>query len=258
MDEHSIERPRKKGQWIAVAVILVLVSMAVVFWPRSPLAGANVHDFGEVSFEQGPHYVYHTFELTNTSDETVEVSRYTSTCGCTQPRLPDRVVAPGDVLQVPVSLRLSRSGLKEGKVTLFLKGKGSFDLTVRGRGKPVQTFRATPSRVRLRSPSGRSELNLVVESHTHPTEAQVTGPPEVQVRVEPWKQLDAGDADEGKVPGWSAKVFLEAAQQWPPPGSEVVFTLSDGRQTRVVINTPHVDTAPDSGEIPPEKPLIFQ
>ncbi len=251
----ELDTARKRGWKAQLATLLVIGGVAVVvwlLWPAPRLKGETTHDFGLVRFHRAPHYVWHDFELENTSDQPVQIKKYSSSCGCTKAKGGQLVVNPGEVLTVPVSLRLTRSGDKDGTVTLSFRDGGSVDLHVRARGMPATTFRTTPQRVRLRPRVGRGDLKLVMESEMKPGDVEATGPPEVVISVGPWTQLDVGDPDAGKVSGWVADVRLQASEEWPQPGADLTFTLPDGQEAIAVLNPPVILDRPESSPVEQE------
>ncbi|MDP7029420.1 MAG: DUF1573 domain-containing protein [Phycisphaerales bacterium] len=245
-----IDTPQRASirKQILIAVSIV-AAIAVVIWailPPVPLSGERTHDFGLVEFESPPHRVQHTFELVNDASEPIQIVKTRSTCGCTQAVVSGEIVQPGNVLEIPVSLRLDRSGDKEGVVTIYLDNGGSFDVSVKARGLPTKTLRLAPEAVRLRAPLGIGSTKLRMESPDTPPTPTAEGPEELIVSVSPWKQIGFGDEKTGQIASWMAPVTIKAEGEWPPGGSQVLLHFPDGQTLAITVNPPVFIGNPES------------
>ena len=225
-----------RQQLVAAVVIAVLVVAGWWLWPRIPLQGERNHDFGVVSFESTPKYVEHTFSLKNTSSNPVQVKRSMSSCGCTEAMVPGEVVAPGDFLEIPVRLKLTHSGLKDAMVTLYFRGGGSIDLGVEAIGHATKTFRASPSKLRLRPPQGLGNTRLWIESDTEPEVPSITAPPRLTVTFGGWKQTGQRNEQTSTPASWTAEVSMVSDGAGPTPGSTITFALPHGDEAVVSVN----------------------
>jgi hypothetical protein len=240
----------------AIAIVVVLLFVGLGIWmllSRAPFGGPRVHDFGLVSFEEPPHRLQHIFELTNEGSAPIQIVKSKSTCGCTQATVSGEIVQPGEVLDVPVSLRLDRSGDKEGVVTIFFDTGGSIDLTVRARGLPRRTLRLTPDIVRLRPPLGIGTTRLRMESAETPPMPSVTVPDLLTASVAPWKQVGFAEEESGIHPSWMSTVTVKAEGEWPLAGQKIQFLFPDGDHVEVTVNPPLMIAPPQPFENP--KPL---
>ncbi len=237
-----IDTPRRVSVRRQVVIAASIVAaVAVVVWallPSVPLRGMRHHDFGLVEFETPPHRLHHTFELVNESSEPIQIVKTRSTCGCTQAVVSGEIVQPGNILEIPVSLRLDRSGDKEGVVTMYLNNGGAFDVSVKARGRPTKTLRLAPDAVRLRPPLGIASTKLRMESPETPAMPTVEAPQELTVSVAPWKQIGFGDEEIGQIASWMAPVTIKAEGVWPPGGSEVFLRFPDGNELVITVNPP--------------------
>jgi len=227
---------RKRGQIIGFGVVLVAVAIVVVFWPRAPLSGEREYDFGRVAFDSPPHKVKHVFELTNEGSEPVQVERFKSTCGCTQASGAGRVAHPGEVLSVPVTLRLMRSGPKEGTVTVYLTDGTSVDLELKATARPKNTFRVGPPVVQLRPPFGTGESNMLIESDSLPPDPAIEAPAGLVVDFKGWEEFELGDASIGKMAGWRGRIHLRAEDGGLQPDQSVILRMPDGQSASILIN----------------------
>ncbi len=247
-----IDTPRRVSVRRQILIAASIIgAVAIVIWailPSVPLSGSRQHDFGLVEFESPPHRVHHTFELVNDASEPIQIVKTRSTCGCTQAVVSGEIVQPGKLLEIPVSLRLDRSGDKEGVVTIYLDNGGSFDVSVKARGRPTRTLRLAPDAVRLRAPLGIGTTKLRMESIDVPPMPTIDAPKELVVSVSPWKQIGFGDEETGQIASWMAPVTIKAEGEWPPGGSQVFLRFPSGEELAVTVNPPVFIGGPQSQE----------
>ena len=81
-------------------ILLVLSTISAWAQPRA-FFPATVHDFGPIEESDGPATC--SFELVNVGTEPLSIINARATCGCTTPRYPRGVVAPGDTALIEVS-----------------------------------------------------------------------------------------------------------------------------------------------------------
>ncbi len=92
----------------------------------------DTHDFGKIKESDGP--VTHVFEVKNTGDAPLVITRVMSSCGCTTPSFNREPIAPGKTGKITVEYN------PEGRVYPFVKtisvysnGKeGPYVLTIKG------------------------------------------------------------------------------------------------------------------------------
>lgn len=135
----------------AVAVIAASVGYVAL---RSPdratpdliVLDALEHDFGAV---ESVARVTHEFRLTNTGDESIEMTGVRSTCSCSSADgLVGQTVAPGGSLALPVSITVAEDEHQQiGDVTFLYRSPGqaeSGSKTVRVTAAPRPDYRVTP------------------------------------------------------------------------------------------------------------------
>lgn len=85
---------------------LVLLLMTMTACQASPTIEAKeeIYDFGVVI--EGD-VVSHAFEIENTGDGTLSITRLSTSCGCTVTTLTDRELEPGDVRRIEVHVNTS-------------------------------------------------------------------------------------------------------------------------------------------------------
>jgi hypothetical protein len=104
--------------------------------PSKPLVVDNPnYDFGEFWPDAK---LYHEFILTNNGEHPVEILSVKPSCGCTVAETYDRVIAPGSIGKIPVSLKpekVSGKFQKNVNVTTDLPSQSSLRLTVKGNAR---------------------------------------------------------------------------------------------------------------------------
>ena len=88
----------RKRTLAATLVVLVLASLMGLGAPAISVDD-DTYEFG--SAMEGS-FVRHVFVITNTGNETLEISRVHSTCGCTTSALPTKSLAPGQSVDLEV------------------------------------------------------------------------------------------------------------------------------------------------------------
>ncbi|MDP7070658.1 MAG: DUF1573 domain-containing protein [Phycisphaerales bacterium] len=247
VEDMSPKDRSRRGQLLGLGILAVAALLAVVFWPRATLSGERSHDFGRVAFENPPHRVEHVFELVNVGSEPVQVTRFKSTCGCTQASGAGRVAHPGETLRVPVTLRLNRSGPKDGTVTVSLTDGTSVDLEVKAIAAPGNTFRVGPPVVQLRAPLGTGESNLLIEADTMPPDPAIEGPDGLAIDFKGWEEFELGDPSVGKMAGWRGRIHFKAEDGGPDAGQRVVLRMPDGQTASILVN-PRAIPVGESGQ----------
>lgn len=90
------------------------------------------HDFGEIKEADGK--VAHSFEIKNTGDQPLVITRVIASCGCTTPEWTKEPIAPGKSGTIAITFDPAhRPGTFSKTVSVYSNGKtGSFILTIRG------------------------------------------------------------------------------------------------------------------------------
>ena len=77
---------------------------------------SEVIDYGEI--QKGSDGL-RTFEFTNTGDAPLEITRVSSSCGCTVPKKPEQPVQPGETGQIQVKYDTSIVGPIRKTITVY-------------------------------------------------------------------------------------------------------------------------------------------
>ncbi|MCP4758647.1 MAG: DUF1573 domain-containing protein [Planctomycetes bacterium] len=237
-----------RSQLIGLGIIAVVLILVVYFWPRASVSGERLFDFGLVEYDRPPHVLEHVFNLKNVGDEPLEVERFKSTCGCTQASGSGRVAHPNEVLNIPITLRLSRSGPKEGVVTVSFSNGTSVDLVLRAIGRPRETLKVRPAILHLRSPLGTGEVFVFLEADTKPPVPTIETPERLAADFQGWEQIEIGDADSGEMSVWRGQLKFKGVGGWPGPDIDVTVRMPDDQVTKIRINPvpPPLETNPQT------------
>lgn len=118
---------------------IIFIFMALLLATGSVSAQAVIsaentsYDFGEIKEADGK--VSHTFEITNTGDQPLVITRVIASCGCTTPEWTKEPIAAGAKGNVTITFDpANRPGPFAKTISIYSNGKtGSFILTVRGK-----------------------------------------------------------------------------------------------------------------------------
>ena len=89
-------------------------------------------DFGTIKEADGK--VSHTFEISNTGNKPLVITRVIDSCGCTTPEWPKEPIAPGKTGNIKVTFNPEgRPGPFSKTISVYSNGKvGSFIMSIRG------------------------------------------------------------------------------------------------------------------------------
>lgn len=180
---------------VCLLVITLILSYSLGFFGSS-LKGEKSFDFGVVSIER-PHTVLeHTFLLTNSSGHTLKLKSAVPSCGCTTADWPTEAVPDGEVLAVPVTLKLQRSRYRSSKVRLVFETGEVVVLHIEGAGRFVQRMRSLPPTIKV--VDGMEEGTISVLSVewfelSKPPMPTFIPPDNVIVETDSWMLGTAGD-----------------------------------------------------------------
>ena len=95
-------------------------------------AETTTHDFGDIKEANGK--VSHTFQISNTGDAPLVITRVIASCGCTTPEWTKEPIAPGKSGDIKVTYDpAGRPGPFAKTISVYSNGKtGSYILTIRG------------------------------------------------------------------------------------------------------------------------------
>lgn len=98
-----------------VMAIFLFVGIAVHAQAKMEFK-SEVIDYGEI--QKGSDGL-RTFEFTNTGDAPLEITRVSSSCGCTVPKKPEKPVAPGETGEIQVKYDTSIVGPIRKTITVY-------------------------------------------------------------------------------------------------------------------------------------------
>ncbi|RHJ93435.1 DUF1573 domain-containing protein [Parabacteroides bouchesdurhonensis] len=112
--------------------ILLTTGMASAQQKAVISAEVTTHDFGDIKEANGK--VSHTFQISNTGDAPLVITRVIASCGCTTPEWTKEPIAPGKTGDVKVTYDPNgRPGPFAKTISVYSNGKtGSYILTIRG------------------------------------------------------------------------------------------------------------------------------
>ncbi|SEF59649.1 MULTISPECIES: DUF1573 domain-containing protein [Parabacteroides] len=95
-------------------------------------AETTTHDFGDIKEANGK--VSHTFQISNTGDAPLVITRVIASCGCTTPEWTKEPIAPGKSGNIKITYDpAGRPGPFAKTISVYSNGKtGSYILTIRG------------------------------------------------------------------------------------------------------------------------------
>ena len=177
--------------------------------PDPSITGSRSHDFGLVDIGDSPASRTHTFNLTNTTGESIEVTDIKTTCGCTQAELSTRTIPAGASFDATVEIQLASSGTKTAQVRLITEPEvnSPITLTVTGQGRSLRNIRIAET-VRMKPGETRS-LPILASSHipgAAPPVFAVETPAFIHAEMRPWSQMQPLDADRGTAATWRGRL----------------------------------------------------
>ncbi len=120
---------------------IIFICMAILLATGTASAQAVIsteqaaYDFGEINEADGK--VSHTFEISNTGDQPLVITRVIASCGCTTPEWTKEPIAAGQKGNITITFDpANRPGPFAKTISIYSNGKtGSFILTIRGKVK---------------------------------------------------------------------------------------------------------------------------
>jgi len=117
---------------------IIFICIAILLATGSASAQAVIstdqatHDFGEIKEADGK--VSHTFQIKNTGDQPLVITRVIASCGCTTPEWTKEPIAAGKTGNIQITFDPAhRPGPFTKTMSVYSNGKtGSFILTIRG------------------------------------------------------------------------------------------------------------------------------
>jgi hypothetical protein len=220
-------QPKRFGQHQVlggVLLVAVVIVLAVLVWPGQPLVGEQEFDFGKVVFDQVPHTVEHTFSLENTSRSPVTIERSTSTCGCTQAVTPREVIEPGGFLDVPVRLKLSQTGLKQGTITVLLHSGRRIPLVIKANARPKNSLRADPVKLVLR-PGNDNMVRVQLNADEQPPDPVVAKIEGMTVTMSPWEKSKKAAPHLERPAIWQSLLLASVTEDIPMENPIIAVTV---------------------------------
>lgn len=196
-----------------ICVLAIVFGVAVLggltrIGDANVLDGPRAHDFGEVIVPGTTAVeVSETLRWKNGSGEVLELIRVSSTCGCLVADPVQRSYGPGEEIAVPVTLRLTGSGIEQQSIRLDFANGMSHHILVQATGKRLHDLEFVTSIVRVESePVEVIAYYLDYTSDDHPGAAEWSGDTDrfSVVLVADWELISARDAATGQPARWQA------------------------------------------------------
>lgn len=106
---------------IVAAIMCCLGSLAQTSYAQATFPD-RVHDFGYIKESKGP--VKHTFEVLNTGNKPLIITKVTASCGCTRPEFTTKPIKPGKKGKIKVTFSpIGRPGAFNKQVKVFTTGR---------------------------------------------------------------------------------------------------------------------------------------
>lgn len=157
---------------------------------RGPLSGDRSHDFGDVLLENKNVTMTHEFQLTNRLAETVVIRAARPECGCVGAPSGAIVVAPGQTIVFPVTMR-PPAGNKEVMIRLDLGDHGLMVLRVSATGHLPSRLSALPREITLQ-PGATANVTIggfIYETDEQPPPPVVSAPSGLKATFSGWRLL---------------------------------------------------------------------
>jgi hypothetical protein len=233
---------------------LTVAALAIGGWflarwlARGDFTGPRSHDFGIVEIYPPETVVEHVFALANEGDASLRVVEAAPNCGCTTARVPLEPIAPGETLEIPVSLRLRHSRSRDATVRIAFDDGAHVVLRVRAIGRMAQPMYVRPlplSVVSQRSAEGMLGIEWFAEGDPPPPTFDV--PEGITIAAGPWR-IERAARPLDDIPRIMGATLTIAAASTPPPGT--VFTVHvEGAPPLVVVMNEGVTDLP-VGRVP--------
>ncbi len=202
---------------VVVVVGFILLSLIICYSVGlfgSPLRGEKSFDFGIVPIERPDSVFEHTFLLTNESGHILQLKSAVPSCGCTTANWPTQPVLDGEVLAVPITLKLQQSRYRSSKVRLVFDTGEVVVLHIEGTGRFVQRMQSLPPTIKIvdgMAEGTRSVLSLEWFELSTPPLPTIIAPENVVVETDEWILGKAGDSHKLTPHVWTLRLrsFLE-------------------------------------------------
>jgi hypothetical protein len=123
------------------ALPLLCVSLAAPAAPKLEVP-APEYDFGKV---RGEPVIEHEFSLKNSGNETLNIHRIKTSCGCTTPGIQALIIPAGETVTLPVKLDLKgKSGDQRQFITLSTNDPDNRTFSLKITGKAVPAVEISP------------------------------------------------------------------------------------------------------------------
>jgi len=146
---------------------LILVFQASTLFAGSLSTSKTSHNFGQALSGE---LITHTFTLSNTTEDPIQITDIRTSCGCTASKLEKRLLEPGDSvdLEVQFSLR-GRRGPQRTSVVVFTDSEDNPRLTLSLVGHAIEPVQVQPSELVFGQvrPGQQAERRLSITSHDH-------------------------------------------------------------------------------------------
>ena len=124
----------------SILLLSLCFAMLTNAQPSELIQGAGIqisetsYDFGEITQTSDGEYVYCEFEVTNTGNEPLIISKCQGSCGCTTPECSKTPILPGQSTTIKVRYDSHRLGNFSKKVTIYSNAENEPEKTIRIKG----------------------------------------------------------------------------------------------------------------------------
>ena len=220
---------KKKPIFIIIAVLIVVfIVVARMMWFSSFLVGEKSHDFGFVEVMPPKTVVAHTFTLTNKSGRDLILVDVVSDCGCTTTEAYQELIPDGDVLILPVQLKLKESQVRRSTIRLIFEGGGIEVLTLHAIGRFKDPLRVSSYPIVVKPSGGVSLATIGFEQfdNNKPPSPKFELPAGVTINSEQWKLKSKYNARQKVPANWSMQLEFTTEKELGV-GNELVVTVGD-------------------------------
>ena len=223
---------QKKKLYSCCAAFALLIGGTVLLFvllTNSALSGNRAFDFGVVSIPRPSSVLEHTFQLTNNTDHSLQLTNAVPTCGCTTANWPKEAVLPGEVLTIPVTLDMQRSQYRSSFVRLEFASGEIEVLHIEGAARFAQPLQCMPPIVKVvpnDHMGATCVLNVEWYEDTLPPAPSFETPSMIKITADSWKKSQKGNPNKGTPDKWTTRlnVILDGELQ----GGEEFTVLLQG------------------------------
>jgi hypothetical protein len=240
---------------------LTVAALAIGGWflarslSRGDFTGPRSHDFGIVDIHPPETVVEHVFTLMNEGDESLRVVEAAPNCGCTAARVPLEPIAPGETLEIPVTLRLRHSRSRDATVRIAFDDGAHVVLHVRAIGRMAQPMYVRPLPLSVVSQrSAEAVLGIEWFADTNPPSPTFDVPDGVTIAAGPWRIERAARPLED-IPRIMGATLTITATSTPQQGTAFTVHVEGAPPLAVLMNQSVTDLPVGGVSVPFSSPI---